>query len=453
MYLVCNVLFLFSINREKSLQNKSRGGIDLQWQILIGITLGVAVGLVFNRMHAAEMYPAALDSIKKILTYGGDIFLRLLLMVIVPLVFSSIFMAVIGLGNIRELGKIGVFTIGYYLTTTAIAVLVGLLLVNLIHPGQGIDPALLENLDIRKGIPDAVASVNLEQASVFMIILDTLVNIIPQNAMAAFAEGNVLQIIFFSIFCAIITGLIGEAKSPLVAAVGVIDRVMQKAVALIMIIAPYCIFLLVTAICMDLGIAALSALVKYAFTVILGLLIHSMICLSLLVLFFTRGNPLTLFRAVLPALLTAWSTASSAATLPVTMDCLKHRAKLDERISNFVVTLGATINMDGTALYESVAVIFIAELLGIPLTLPMQVVVFFTATLAAIGAAAIPGAGLITMGIVLSAVGLPLEGIGLILVIDRVLDQFRTAVNVWGDVTAAAVVGSLEQRSVSKSIK
>lgn len=418
-------------------------GLDLQWQILFGIIAGIVVGLILN--VASPSIPQSISGgIRALFSYGGDIFLRLLRMVIVPLVFSSIFMAVIRLGNIKELGKIGMYTIVYYFATTAIAVLLGLFLVNWVHPGQGIDPDVLSNLNIVKGIPEQVAAVQVGERSVFFIILDTIIDIIPKNVFAAFGSASILQIIFFALFFALITGLIGETENPLVAAVDCVDRVMQKAVALIMLCAPYCIFFLVCSLCMDLGFAALSALARYAVTVLLGLVVHSTICLPMLVAVFTRKNPFHLFRAVLPAVLTAWSTASSAATLPVTMDCCKKRAHLDERISNFVVTLGATINMDGTALYESVAVIFIAELLGIPLTIPMQIVIFFTATLAAIGAAAIPGAGLITMGIVLSAVGLPLEGIGLILVIDRILDQFRTAVNVWGDVTAAAVVGYIE---------
>ena len=171
---------------------------------------------------------------------------------------------------------------------------------------------------------------------------------------------------------------------------------------------------------------------------------HAVVTLPLLVIVLGRYSPIRLFKAVAPAIMTAWSTASSAATLPLTMDCVATRAGVDRKISNFVLPLGATVNMDGTALYESVAVIFIAELMGIHLSLGTQIVIFITATLAAIGAAAIPGAGLVTMGIVLTAAGLPLDGIGLILAIDRILDQFRTAVNVWGDTTAAIVVGRLE---------
>jgi proton glutamate symport protein len=237
---------------------------------------------------------------------------------------------------------------------------------------------------------------------------------------------------------------VGKKSEAITNVISGLDHIMQRSVLAVMVIAPYCIFFLVTAIFMDLGVSAIMALGKYAFTVVLGLLIHATITLSILVIIIGRYSPLRLIKAVAPAILTAWSTASSAATLPLTMDCVAKRAGVDRKIGDFVLPLGATINMDGTALYESVAVIFIAELLGIELSTGMQVVIFITATLAAIGAAAIPGAGLVTMGIVLTAVGMPLDGIGLILAIDRILDQFRTAVNVWGDTTAAVVVGRLE---------
>jgi Na+/H+-dicarboxylate symporter len=267
---------------------------------------------------------------------------------------------------------------------------------------------------------------------------------IPKNPAEAMATGDVLQIIFFTIFFAIMAAMVGGESETLTQVINAVDLIMQRSVMVVMLIAPYCIFLLVAAIFMDLGVGALKALAKYGLTVLLGLLIHAAITLPILVWVIGRYSPIRLFKAVLPAIMTAWSTASSAATLPLTMDCLARRAGVDRKIGNFVLPLGATVNMDGTALYESVAVIFIAELLGIDLTIGMQAVIFITATLAAIGAAAIPGAGLVTMGIVLTAAGLPLDGIGLILAIDRILDQFRTAVNVWGDTTAAVVVGRLE---------
>ncbi len=423
---------------------KEKKGLDLQWKILIGIVAGVFFGILLYNTAGPGVTSGPIFVLKLIFKYSGDIFIRLLRMMIVPLVFASIFMAVINLGDIRELGKIGGKTVGYYMATTALAVLLGLVLVNIIHPGKGIDKESLAALNISTEVPDDVSHQGVGERSALVIIIDTLVNMIPKNPAGAMAEGDVLQIIFFTIFFAIMAATVKNESRVLAEMINGIDLIMQRSVMVVMIIAPYCIFFLVTAIFMDLGVEALFALGKYAFTVVVGLLLHAGVTLSFLVWTIGRYNPLKLFKAVAPAIMTAWSTASSAATLPLTMDCLDKRAGVDRKISNFVLPLGATVNMDGTALYESIAVIFIAELMGIDLTMGMQAVIFITATLAAIGAAAIPGAGLVTMGIVLTAAGMPLDGIGLILAIDRILDQFRTAVNVWGDATAAVVVGRLE---------
>ncbi len=425
-------------------ETKKKKGLDLQWKILIGIVAGISLGIFFNSVYGAGISSGPIYIMKMIFKYGGDIFIRLLRMMIVPLVFASIFMAVVNLGDIRALGRLGGKTVAYYMATTALAVFIGIILVNIIHPGRGIDQEALQALNIGTEVPDKVSKQGVGSKSSALIIVDTLVNMIPKNPAAAFAKGDVLQIIFFTIFFAIMAAVVGRETEPLAKVINGVDLIMQRAVMTVMVIAPYCIFFLVTALFMDLGVAALSALGKYAFTVVLGLAIHACITLSLLVMILGRYSPLKLFKALLPAIMTAWSTASSAATLPLTMDCLSKRAGVDRKIGNFVLPLGATVNMDGTALYESIAVVFIAELLGIDLTIGMQIVIFITATLAAIGAAAIPGAGLVTMGIVLTAAGLPLDGIGLILAIDRILDQFRTAVNVWGDATAAIVVGRME---------
>ena len=419
-------------------------GLDLQWKILIGIIAGIVVGSILNAIVGPGVTSGPIFILKMIFKYGGEIFIRLLRMLIIPMVFASIFMAVYNLGDIRELGKIGGKTVAYYMATTALAVLLGIILVNIIHPGQGMDKEALAQLNITTEIPEQVSKQGVGERSAALIIIDTLVDMIPKNPAASLASGDILQVIFFSIFFAIVASIIGRESSPLADVINGIDRIMQQAIFLVMQIAPICIFFLVAAIFMDLGLAVLSALGKYAFTVILGLIIHAAVTLPLLVLFLGRYSPLRLVQALAPAIMTAWSTASSAATLPLTMDCLSNRAGVDRRIGNFVLPLGATVNMDGTALYESVAVIFIAELMGIDLTVGMQIVIFITASLAAVGAAAIPGAGLVTMGIVLTAAGLPLDGIGLILAIDRILDQFRTAVNVWGDATAGVVIGRME---------
>ncbi len=425
--------------------SSGKKGLDLQWKILIGIVAGLVLGIFFNQIGAVDAAKGStLWWINEIFARGGDIFVRLLRMLIVPLVFASIFMAIVNLGDIRELGKIGSKTILYYFVTTALAVLVGLILVNIIHPGYGVDTKTLEAAGIGKNVPAKVAAQDVGEKPTSLIIADVLINMVPKNPAAAFAKGTVLQIIFFSIFLAVVAAIIGRETDTFVSMVSGLDKMMNKSVMVVMELAPYCIFLLVTSLMMKLGFPALKALAKYGTTVLVGLAIHAAITLPLLVAFIGRYNPFKLFKAMLPAIMTAWSTASSAATLPITMDSLERRAGVERRIGNFVLPLGATVNMDGTALYESIAVIFIAELLGFHLTIAQQVIVFITATLAAIGAAAIPGAGLVTMGIVLTAVGLPLDGIGLILAIDRILDQFRTAVNVWGDATAGVVIGHLE---------
>jgi len=418
--------------------------LDLQWKILIGIVTGIILGLLLNQTYGPGVQSGPIFYLKLIFTYGGDIFIRLLRMLIVPLVFASIFMSIVNLGDMRKLKKMGLRTILYYFVTTALAVLLGMFLVNLIHPGKGIEKEAIEKLNIESSIPEQVSTQGVGERSPVIIITETLIDMIPKNPAAAMAKADILQIIFFAVFLAIVTAMVGKDSDSLIGVIDGLDKVMNRAIMLIMEIAPYCIFFLVTTIVMDMGFSVLGALGKYALTVLLGLAIHASITLPILVIIFGRYNPFRLAKAVLPAILTAWSTASSIAALPLTMECMEKRVGVNQKVGHFVLPLGATVNMDGTALYESVAVIFIAELLGYHLTFGTQLIIFITATLAAIGAAAIPGAGLVTMGIVLTAAGVPLEGIGLILAIDRILDQFRTAVNVWGDSTAALVVGRLE---------
>ena len=423
---------------------KKGKGLDLQWKILIGIVLGIALGLFINVTYGTGISTGFIGALKTVFKYGGDVFIRLLRMLIVPLVFASIYMAIVNLGDVRALGKLGGKTVGFYFLTTALAVAAGLLVVNLFNPGLGIDKEALSALGIGTEVPGKVGKAGVGDKSAVIIIIDTFVNMIPKNPVAAFAKGNILQVIFFTIFLAIMASIVGKASDAMTNVIHGLDRIMQRGIMAIMVIAPYAIFMLVAAIFMDLGFAALKALGWYAATVLVGLFIHAGITLTALVVAFGKYNPVKLFKAVAPALMTAWSTASSAATLPMTMSNLTNRAGVSPKIANFVLPLGATVNMDGTALYESVAVIFIAQLLGVDLTFGMQIVIFITASLAAIGAAAIPGAGLVTMGIVLTAAGLPLDGIGLILAIDRILDQFRTAINVWGDACAATVIARSE---------
>jgi Na+/H+-dicarboxylate symporter len=365
----------------------------------------------------------------------GTLFLNALKMIIVPLIASSMIVGISGLGDIRKVGKTGMWTLAYYFTTTGMAVLLGIILVNIIKPGVGVT-------GLGTSIPEQVAG---KEAIGFT---DIILSLVSPNIMKAMSEMDILPIIVFSlIFGAILTTLGGKGRTVINFFDGVNEAIM-KMVHLIMWLAPAGIFALIASRLGEAGggeqfWAEIAKIGKYSITVIVGLAIHSCVVLPLLLLLITKRNPLRYAINMAKALLTAFSTASSAATLPVTLECVQERNNVSRRSSLFVLPVGATINMDGTALYESVAAIFIAQAIGYPLSMGHQVIIFLTATLAAIGAAGIPQAGLVTMVIVLRAVGLPLEGIGLILAIDWFLDRCRTTVNVWGDGVGAAVIDKL----------
>lgn len=423
--------------------------MPLHWRILIGIILGLIFGLSINFVTNGQMDSGVLYGIKLLFGYLGQIFIRLLKMIVVPLVFASIYMAIVNLGNISEIGKIGKKTIGYYFLTTALAVIMGLMIVNIIQPGH-IDSDTAAQLKEAMNIPMKVSSAKVGEKRSVEIIMDTLVGMIPSNPIEALARMNTLQIIFFSICMGLVAVSLPSKTKSFSKGIAAIDAIMQKGVAYLMKIAPILLFFLVGGIFMKIGFKALIPLLKYAITVIIGLFIHGFITLPLIVYAFTRKNPYRLLKQMMTPLLVGWATGSSVATLPLTMKTLEEEVKVNPKVSNFVLPLGATINMDGTALYESVAVIFIAGIIGYPLTAGAQVIIFITATLAAIGAAGIPSAGLVTMGVVLTAVGMPLDAIGVVLAVDLLLDKFRTSINVWGDGTAAFVIGELEKNNLDK---
>jgi Na+/H+-dicarboxylate symporter len=316
------------------------------------------------------------------------------------------------------------------MATTLLAVGVGLILVNLFEPGVGVE------LGVEKDAEVALATA----PSVVSVIKD----IIPKNLFKAMAEDKVLSIIFFSLILGAALSSVGKKAKPLVSLFEAFNSVMMKITDWIMRLAPLGVFALMASTIGQMGLSVIKPLALYMATVALGLGIHAFITLPILLGVFGRYSPLKFIRNMFSAVATAFSTASSAATLPITMDCLEKNAGVSNKVASFVLPLGATVNMDGTALYEAVAAMFIAQAYNIDLTLGQQLVIMLTATLASIGAAAIPGAGLVTMVIVLKAVGLPLEGIGMILAVDRLLDMCRTAVNVWGDACGAAVVARME---------
>lgn len=388
----------------------------LLWAILVGASAGILSGWYFGE---------AMLSIE----WLGTLFLNALKMTIIPLIIAAVITGVTSMGDIRKLGRVGGLTIFYYAATTALAVLIGLIVVNIIQPGSGMTE--LSNI-----VPDNVT----EKTGIGF--KDIILSLVHPNLLGAAIENKLLPIIIFSLFFAAALTTIGEKGVPVIRFFDGLNEVMMKIVIWLMYLAPVGIFALIAA---RLGAAGggeafwneISSVGWYCVAVILGLSIHFLMLFGILKLFSRHGT--SYLRQMMRALLTAFGTASSSATLPLTMECAIE-AGVDKRAVKFVLPLGATINMDGTALYEAVAVMFIAQAYGYTMGTTEQIVIFITATLAAIGAAGIPQAGLVTMVIVLTAVNLPLEGIGMLLAVDWFLDRFRTTVNVWGDSVGTAVI-------------
>lgn len=360
----------------------------------------------------------------------GRLFLDALKMLIIPLIFSAVISGIASMGDVRKLGRLGGYTLAYYLTTTALAVLLGLVMVNLIQPGIGL--ALTDAYR-----PEGIAAHTETGAT------DLLLRLVSPNLVAAAADTNLLPLMLFAILFSAALTTQGERGAHVLAFFDGMNEAMMKLVVWLMYFAPVGIFALVASRLGQAGggeafVGQLQAVGLYVATVLSGLALHFVVLLLMLV--FLGGRGLSFLVTMLRALLTAFGTASSSATLPVTLEGLREN-QVDERVIRFVAPLGSTVNMDGTALYEAVAAMFIAQVYGLDMSMGQQALIFVTATMAAIGAAGIPEAGLVTMVIVLQAVGLPLEGIGLLLSVDWFLDRFRTSVNVWGDAVGTALVG------------
>ncbi|MFT9486233.1 MAG: dicarboxylate/amino acid:cation symporter, partial [Tepidibacillus sp.] len=330
---------------------------------------------------------------------------------------------------IKKLGRMGTKTVAYYLMTTAIAVTIGLILGNLIDPGKGVDVS---------GVQQAV---EVKEPTKF---IDTLLNIVPTNPLKSLVDGEMLQIIFFALFLGIGLTLIGERGKTLLKFFDGLAETMYKITGIVMKYAPIGILGLVAPVVGKYGLDVLLPLSKVILAALIGSILHALLVYSSSVKVFAKMSPLTFFKGIAPATLVAFSTSSSAGTLPVTIKSTEENLGVSKRVSSFVLPLGATINMDGTALYQGVSALFIAQFFGIDLTLTQQVTIVLTATLASIGTAGVPGAGLIMLTMVLQSVNLPIEGIGLIAGIDRILDMIRTSINVTGDASAAVVVAASE---------
>lgn len=403
--------------------------LALPWQILIGICLGAIFG-VFAHEYV--------DYVK----WLGDLFLRGLKMVVIPLVFSALIMGVSSIGESKDLGRIAGKTFLYYIVTTIIASTIGLLLVNVFKPGVGVDLKLTETVT--------------EIASTKVSFADQLLGIVPDNIIRVMADGNMLPVIFFAIlFGYFITASQEKTRVHLTDLFNGLYEVMIKITFLVIKFAPFGLFGVVAGVVgAQAGDAeALATLFGslgiYAAIIAGGCLLHGFIVLPSIFASLTRKNPFKFLKQMSPGLLTTFATASSAASLPMNLEDIHVKTGVSRKIASFCLPLGNTINMNGTALFESVTAIFIAQAYGIDLTIAQQIIVILTSLLAAVGTAGIPLAGLVMLAVVLNAVGLPLEGIGLVLVVQQPLDMIRSAVNVWGDLTGAAIVAQSEGETLN----
>jgi len=414
--------------------------LALHWKIIIGMVMGVLYGLLASKMGWIDFTN---DWIKP----WGKIFINLLKLIAVPLVFASLIKGVSSLSDISKLSRIGGKTIGIYLFTTIVAVTFGLLLVNIVQPGTSFSEE--KRMELKEQYASSAASKIASAKDVKEDgPLQFIVDIVPSNFIQATGNNkNMLQVIFFAILFGIAMVMLPKEKTSVVKGFfdGINDIILQI-VDLIMLTAPYGVFALLGGLVVDFGGSAelFQALGIYSLSVVIGLLLMIMVIYPLILKSFTRLKYFDFFKGIAPAQMLAFSTSSSAATLPVTMERCEDHLGVSEEVSSFVLPLGATINMDGTSLYQAVAAVFIAQAFGYDLYLSQQLTIVLTSTLASIGAAAVPGAGMVMLVIVLSSIGIDPEGIALIFAVDRLLDMLRTVVNVTGDATVATVVAATE---------
>lgn len=396
---------------------------SLIWQIISAFILAIIVGLLFGE-RASFIQPL------------GDLFLRLIKFIIVPLILATIVVGVTSAGDIKKLSRLGGKTISYYLITSFIAISIGLAAGFIFSPGTGTDIV----------VEDAAEVVNESGGAV-----QTILNIIPTNPIESLATANVLQIIFFAIFLGIGIILVGEKAAQVQRFFDGLAEIMYKITGLIMVLVPIGIFGLLAPIVGEYGLSVLLPLIKLIIAMLIACIIHAGVIYSLAVKSLGNMSPVHFFKGIFPAAAVAFSTSSSAGTLPVTMKNTQENLGVSKETSSFVLPLGATINMDGTAIYQGIAVVFIAQYFGTELTFAQILMVALIGTLASIGTAGVPGAGLIMLTMVLVAINLPLEGIALIAGIDRILDMMRTSVNIVGDASASVVVEASERKREAKA--
>ena len=410
----------------KNTTEKTKKKIGLSTQIFIALLLGALLGVVIHYWIPSS-YIKDTVIVEGVLYVIGQGFIRLMQMLVVPLVFCSLICGSMAIGDTKTLGKVGVKTIGFYLVTTALAVCVALGSALLINPGLGLDM-------------DAVQKGTVSSSTEATSLVDTLLNVIPKNPVQSMANGDMLPIIVFALFVGIMLAKLGTRGSVVANFFSQFNDVMMEMTMAIMKIAPIGVFCLIARTFATVGFSAFAPMLKYMGNVTLALAIQCLIVYQILLFVFTRLNPFKFIKKFLPVMGFAFSTATSNATIPMSIDTLSKKMGVSKQISSFTIPLGATINMDGTSIMQGVAVVFIAQAYGIPLTMGNLATVVVTATLASIGTAGVPSVGLVTLAMVLNSVGLPTEGIALIMGIDRILDMIRTAVNITGDAVCTTIV-------------
>ncbi|MCP4633824.1 MAG: dicarboxylate/amino acid:cation symporter [candidate division Zixibacteria bacterium] len=376
--------------------------------------------------------PSIVEPVFQMMKLIGKVFISLLKLIILPLIMTSIITGITGIGTAKGLGKISLQTMIYYLTTTALSVTVGMLAVNIINPGGQGNPVVNRLL---------AAGYEREGRTLF----DVFASIVPNNIVNAMASSNYLGVIFFAIFFGFVLLKFKDIASSVSSFIDQLNEIFLKMTGMVIKLTPYGVAAMLAIEIWNTGLQKIPSISLYIFTVLLALSIHALVTLPIVCQLFSKHSPLELFRGMRAALAMAFSSASSSATLPLTLKCARENTWIKKHVSGFVFPLGATVNMDGTALYESIVAIFIAQAYGIPLTIFEQLVIFITVNLTAIGVAGIPSASLVMLVIVLNSVGLPIEGIALILAVDRILDMCRTCINVWGDCVGASVVNRFTQ--------
>ena len=424
----------------KNTAEKTKKKIGLSTQIFIALLIGALFGVVIHYWIPSS-YIKDTVIVEGVLYVVGQGFIRLMKMLVVPLVFCSLVCGSMAIGDTKTLGKVGVKTIGFYLVTTALAVCVALGSALLINPGRGLDM-------------DAVQKGTVSSTTEATSLVDTLLNIIPKNPVQSMANGDMLPIIVFALFVGIMLAKLGTRGSVVANFFSQFNDVMMEMTMAIMKIAPIGVFCLIARTFATVGFSAFAPMLKYMGNVTLALAIQCLVVYQILLFVFTRLNPFKFIKKFLPVMGFAFSTATSNATIPMSIDTLSKKMGVSKQISSFTIPLGATINMDGTSIMQGVAVVFIAQAYGIPLTMGNLATVVVTATLASIGTAGVPSVGLVTLAMVLNSVGLPTEGIALIMGIDRILDMIRTAVNITGDAVCTTIVchqeGSLNREVFNK---